>query len=620
MSNRPTFLLCRPADIYMIHRCGDRLTDTRWIYVGKDAGQYFELGKKLASLFPEIPIGERLNRTAQAIRGEFVNLDQVLDEVSIRSLPWQASATAENNPYMSDFFHQCCATIVLQSISEDDPSDLIIVCEDIDYIHFLAGYLKKQGYDIILPVSFNRIKRYRFMKNSLGWLSARVIFLWRNLWRMLQLYIIRHRSDKPCKIQNKLDSLFVIWGTKNTFVKQKQLECDSYYGELAWSFYKAEQTLAFLVMPVIWIDAYRDIVRNALTAQDDVVFAEDCLTAMDYLRVIGCAERRRDIAVQKQAVIAGINVSKLLQIHLKKEDGRLAYLESLKYYFVGQRLGKITGDLTRMIHLFENQPWEKMLRMGLRSCQESLKVIGCQHAPFPRLYLNYFPSQRSIGLGLLPDHIVSIGRGYKRIFEEHGYRKDQIKAGSAFRYKYLFDIEPNDQPVGGNVLIATSIGFEESLELIYKTLSYFCETTRYQVMLKFHPKLNRKEELITRVLRMLGRKDLPAHIQIVSENMQTLLQRASIVFYNFTAVCYEALVRHIPVIFVKSDIWFDMNKLEWFEGVNFSVRSTADIHSLVESINAWDPGQREKWGQEADKAIAESFSEPLSEELARAYS
>ena len=260
-----------------------------------------------------------------------------------------------------------------------------------------------------------------------------------------------------------------------------------------------------------------------------------------------------------------------------------------------------------------------MLRLGLRKGGPAIKVVGCQHAPFPPLYLNYFPSTRAIEENLIPDHIVSIGKEHHRIFTRSNYPGSCLKAGSAFRYNYLFALETSTPSDTRDVLIATSISYEESLELVYKCLAFFHTRSEYRVMIKFHPKLNRQHHLVDRVLRMLGCSQLPEHVQIVSESMDTLLARTGIVFYNFTAVCYEALARHIPVVFVRSDICFDMNKLEWFDEVNYEVSSSDDMDRVIQEVMNINPERRMAWEQAANEVIAESFTEPKKEELASIY-
>ena len=260
-----------------------------------------------------------------------------------------------------------------------------------------------------------------------------------------------------------------------------------------------------------------------------------------------------------------------------------------------------------------------MLRSGLKEASPEVRIIGCQHAPFPQMYLNYFPSRRCIAQDQLPDQVVSIGPVYHRIFQEYGYKEEVVKEGAAFRYKYLFGLTPLAAPDPRCVLIATSISYEESMELVYKTLAYFCRRSEYQVMIKFHPKLARQHHLLGRVLHMLNCPELPAHVRVVQEGMETLLSKTGVVFYNFTAVCYEAMARHIPMVFVCSDIWLNMNKLDWFADVNERVTSNEDIDRIMQMLAEQKDEKREAWIEACDRAVRESFTEPRQEELISVY-
>lgn len=189
----------------------------RWLYLGKDTKKYFGLVEAMNKVCKEIPSGPLINKIAQKVSEEYVNKDQSITPETVATLAWQASSLAENNPYISDLFYQCCATLALEEILVSEVYDLIVICEDQEYILFLSEKWGDRQY--FLTIGHNaewlRIRGmiYRFLRKGMVW----IYFLWRNYTKRLWLSMNRMLRKAPAIRKAHLNTLFVLWGRNDHF-------------------------------------------------------------------------------------------------------------------------------------------------------------------------------------------------------------------------------------------------------------------------------------------------------------------------------------------------------------------------------------------------------------------
>ena len=355
MPPKRNIYICRPADTAFMDAQAGLFQNARWIYFGRNADRYYAVATRLRDRAKGLNTGELINEAARRLWADFVNLDETLDDETFRSRAWQATAVAENNPYMSDLFYQCCADGVTARILDEHSGDLMIVTEDVDFLIHLAQTLADRG-RVRLPYPPVRYRMYQRLTTAFRWFSARAVFIARNMKRKITLQILRRRHGKSRPSNAANDNVFVVWGTQKTFTAGQRLERDGYFGDLAGSFYQDGQAMRFLVLPVVWIHPYARIVANALFGKDEVIFPEDCLGWTDYLRVLGDSAARRSCRIPETMTLDGRDVSGLFRMHMAKEDGRLGYLEGLKYFRVGRGLIRLFGAPQRVIHLLKISP------------------------------------------------------------------------------------------------------------------------------------------------------------------------------------------------------------------------------------------------------------------------
>ena len=583
-------------------------TKQKWIYFGRDIANYYRIGTVLNVHHENINAGEWINRIAREIRDEFVNFDTALCERDKHSLLWQASALAERNPYSSDFFFYCCALKTVQQLRQREGERLIVVCEDFSFGRILTGQTGAV-YRGCIPV-------WMHWGGTLINRTARAVLqrIWFLILMVQRKWILsRYKNTGLPEVP---ETILTVWADSQTL----QQEGSVYFGQMAPMIKDIKGSLGYLCCPLSWRESYSKIVRQAKASGEWSVFPEEMLKFRDILRII-FTTLFFDVKPAGPVRVAGMDVTRFFRDRLRQEKTKSAHMMSLRYYFAGAYFKEKKRFPKRVIHLYENQAWEKCLRIGLKEASGALEIVGCQHAPFPPLYLNYFPSRFDMANRQIPDRIVTIGQCHKQIFKNHGYPDEVLREGVAFRYAYLFgekDFLKQPHQSFRTVLAATSIDYWESFELVYKAVDYFKDKPDFRLMIKFHPQCVKAPKILSSILKYLDLEQLPSHIEIRKDDIYPLLQETDILLYTFTAVSYEAVAQSKPVVFIQSDIWFDMDKLEWFKELDRQARNAADLDAVFKRLSVSGGGEEDKVYSSRD-ILKESFEQPTKERILEAY-
>jgi len=193
-------------------------------------------------------------------------------------------------------------------------------------------------------------------------------------------------------------------------------------------------------------------------------------------------------------------------------------------------------------------------------------MVAYQHAPFPKPWLAPFQSRREIQEGLTPDLLVALGRTWKKALLNHGYPESVLVAGPALRYNCVHETDPFGSDRGSlrsgaqTVLVASSIGYADSFELLVKSIEALKNESGIKVLVKLHPRLGHDEadRLIESVLRCLELDKLPEHVSMTQQPIFELLSDVGLLLHNGTSVALEAMAYGAEQLLVKSDLWFDM--------------------------------------------------------------
>jgi len=622
-----TILGANVSDVVLKNKFAAK-SNYQFLYFGKDVENYYRLSSQLPLLKREFSVGELINCEARKIKNDFINFDKYL-KICKQELFWYANSISEKNPYNSDLFYNCSSVIVLNKLIKNKSDDLLIVVEDFYFSLFLKQYLESQQNEIEL-FWYNRfnisLRPLTQISKMLENVLKIVFFRWKFVVDCLtKKSVLKKHHEKNADIIAKAgppDILLTVMADGRTFKDKEQIDKEVYYGDLPKVLREQGKKIGYIILPIESNASYEEIVASTTKLKEFFVLPEQGIRFRDILWII-TSTLFRSARLKEPFILEGFDFSELINIYLRCEPLNQWQFEKLKYYFVGRYLRTNHLCPVKVIHLYESQPWEKALRRGIYDHMEDTQVDVFQHVPFPPLAINYSISEKESHSPHVPQNVFTIGHDYVNIFRSEGYISESIHEGAAIRFVHLYsDSSLKDERKSKNIasevktaLVALSISFPETFEMVCKVVEAFKEMPAYTILLKFHPKMENKEKLISSVLKCLKLSLLPDNFSIVDNPIEELLKKTSVLFYNFTAVSYEAIASNIPVVCIQSDIWFDMDKMEWFNTGAYHARTAKDIQTLMQKIETLSFYEwKEKCSQYSD-IINKSFNNPNEKTL-----
>lgn len=585
------------------------LAASPWIYLGTDAERYFDIQRALAGHGRQIVAGPLLNEAADAFRDEILNFDQVL---KVRSeLRWQATDLAERSVYNTAFLHRCCSALVLHRVLAGLEEDLLVIVDDPFLGRRLAGLARQVGRSGDGP--FRRAAhavRHLADRNGLlvRGLVHRLLFL--RAFRASRQTVRRHLPfDRP---RPSLDVLIVTWLAPDTFDANAPIDRDTYFGLMPGELRRRGFRVGYLAILTTWVFPLKELLQNVASAYDHVAVPEEVLRWRDTLAIVSTT-LLKPARVRRRLEAGGVDLTGHLVDELRREWAKPRQLWSLQFFYVGRFLAE-HGAPAAVVHPFENQPWEKTLRLGLNERMPEVRVIGCQHTPISARWFPYFPSRRDLSMGQLPDRVVVIGPLWKQLLAAHGYPPEQLDVAPALRYVHLADLQPLRRDTiprsGLTVVVAGSIGYSDSLEMVVKALRAIEPLENVRLVVKLHPKMGgTRDWFLQALLRALARETPLPHLTFDDRTVPEVLSGADVVLYTTTSVSYEALAVGIAVVFVQSDFWFDLDPVPADADVGWTVRTPAEIRAVIEGLLHEDPRTAEQRRGSGLKLLQEAFAD-----------
>ena len=573
-----------------------------WIYFGGAARDYFSVRARIGGRAREIPAGPLINDVAREHREEILNFDESVQPRS--ELRCNATDLAERSVFTSNFIHTCCCALGLVRVLDTTEDDVLVVVDDALLGRRLAALARARRRDVETPDA-RPLALVRARSVAAG-IVHRLLFL-RGLGATRR--VIRRRLD-PARQQPMLDVLLATWADPETFSAEAPVERETYFGTLPGELRANGQSVGFLANLTTWIYPLDDILRSLASAADPVVVPEEAVRLRDGV-AIALSTLVSPARVTGRFEPGGLDLSGLITDALRREWSQPRQLWALQFFHVGRFLAG-HGRPAKVIFPFENQPWEKTLRLGLRDALPDTGIVGYQHTPVSESWFPYFPSRRDVEGGNLPDRVLTIGTLWQRLFAASGYPPEQLEVTPALRYRHLAEPAPPRRRAEGepaSVVVAGSIGLSDSLELLVKAVEALAPLSNLVVRVKLHPKLGAtRDEFVRGVLDVLQLDELPQAVRFVDGHASDVVREADVVLYNTTSVSYEALAAGVPVVFVASDFWFDVDPLPSGSGVRQTARTPEQIRAAVEALLAESPVDAEARRQHARKFLDDAFA------------
>jgi hypothetical protein len=590
-----------------------------------DPSAFYELTAGLGGNVELLDTGEAVNRWMHAVRASLVDLDACFEGTEGDPL-WQASDLAERNPSVCGVNYLACAWLAGIEALSTPRQPIVFVVGHSGLGLALLREAEKLGY----RTDWRHPDRWVHAWPGLAgfWRKARLLWggikeRWRHLRQLRERKACLDRMGFPRPGPGVRDRLVAVWAGASTFPPAAPLRRDPYYGSLPGHLRDRGERTLFLAVPLSWVDSFEDIARSAKASPEEVFLPEHCMgtgqALLDALRTLVWKPRQT-----RPFLLAGRDASWLLRDALWEERSKARQMQALQFMHVAPGLASLGVRPRGLLHLYENQPWEKLLRMGVRRSFPDCPCTGYMHAPFSRNYISFLPSKKDRDSGNMPDRLVTPGRAWVDIMGREGLPPERLFEGPSLRLGHLFpacpagmglsegsvaqeSVENSAGSKGVAVLMAGSMDLHEFGAavrfLLPGALRAFPELRAW---VKPHPKAPARE------LAALRSEVLPGGACFTTRPADELLPLVDAVLHCGSTLALEALCLGKHPVFLAPPAGLDMDKLDWFPGAGLSIRTSGQLASAMRAIAGESPAQaRARWAR--GRQILQDLFNPVSE-------
>jgi hypothetical protein len=584
---------------------------------------FHRLVKSLDMQAEFLDTGEAVNRWMGTIRSSLVNLDIAFDGTENDPL-WQASDLAERNPSICGLNHLACVWLAGVEALSSVRGPVILVVEHSGLGLVLLREARKLGYRAVWRHPNRMVQAWPSLAEPWRWSRL----LWagvRNRWNHLLDFTKRKaalaRIGPRLPVPGKRDRLVALWADASTFPPKEHLREDAYYGCLPGLFRdKGERTL-YLALSLCWVDPFDAIVRTAAATAEETILPEQCLgigqALSACLRTLFWRPR-----MARRLLLDGRDATWLLRDALHEVRAGIRQTEALHFLHVGRYLERLGVRPDALMHLYENQPWEKTLRMGIKRAFPGISCTGYMHAPFSRNYIGFLPSRKDVEAGNIPDLLVTPGRAWLDIMLREGMPAGKLAEGPSLRHGHYHaacqaqHAAVNASPGGTSarreslaVLLAGPMDMRKfEADIGFVLAGAMSSLPRLRALLKPHPKAASLE------LASVQKRPLPGGACLTGKPAPELLPIVDAVLHSGSTLALEALCLGKNPIFLGSPAGLDMDKLDWFPGVSQTVRTPAELTDALRALSLETASQAQA-RRERGKDVLKQLFNPASSAL-----
>ena len=612
----------------------------QWLYIGEDSTWRVQAEAVIAEAIPRLSIAERLDKMAWQLRQPYIDW---IGELSLLndSLEWWASELAAKNIYYMMFVRVCLLGVARQMLAEGLPEATLIVCSTPALVTEVAAAAREQGYDLDVSAPAPTATaeqgedRLRQLRQHLQTLPAHARDFVRHKFQQLGLLQRPQPTAIPTHLQQPGETqtayrrrllteagytlptdfagektiLLFTWVDRRNFNPDGSYR-DPHLGPLAGMLRDRGYRVAYVPRPIgsfPWHEAVERLTRCGET----LVFPEMVLTEDDRQH---CAERAADFKPQipPNSQVAGVPASALALEHV--EQTRFALAQALAYAPLVANLGAAGLYPQQIIHTWEGQSWEQALAWAARTYWPETRIVGADNGHFSKLELSLFPASTERDLRPCPDRIVAGGETLQRLLYEQGWPPERVRLGCTLRHGAMQKPEVVSSASSPQfswespyqILVATTIGLGESVDLVAKALAAFGGDPTVQLIVKCHPVTN--QEMLKPYLEQ--HLKATANVKFVETPVPELLKTVQIVLYSYTVVCLEALHQGVVPIFVGNENFLNCDKLEAHPQARRWAIAPQELWQVVQEIVDWSPVQYSQWRSRALEALQSSLALP----------
>jgi len=566
-----------------------------WIYLGQNYKKLLLWKKSIGtSNITHIYIGRQVNEVAWHLRQSYIDWIEKMGRPYGTSLEWWTSIVGDKNTFVSPLFLYLCYHRLCEQLFEDnEKKNVLLIIENRGLLKTLAQVLQQKDC------------RVYFASNSLSLLLKDLLkrYVWfAGSWALLVINVMKYQF--AARITKKEDIRHKDIGSSrpaviiHTSVGESCFGDDHQFHDLYFpglAEWLTRQGYDVFTLPFLFNinRSVRDAYHWFRKSNSSFLIPEDYLTGKDYLKSIRIILRQFFVPRGKVFFKEWDLTSLIIDLRWRQASNR-SNIRFLSYIPMLRCLSNTGLNLRLFIDKFENMPKEKPQIIGLRQYFPECTIVGYQHASLPPFMLKYTTTKREFFDGPFPDCVVSNGPWFKERLAADGVPVERIKIGPTLRSGDLISKSRQNEKATKkplvkkhekSVLVTLSLVQNmaiELLEIVFDGLS----ANDFKVLIKPHPMSDRRK-----ILRKLGRKNLPSGMEWVSGTFQDWLAKVDCIVATGSATIMEAVASGVPIVIVGRECGLDMNPLGWWVNqfpVLSPVYSSKRLRVAVEKILKMD--------------------------------
>jgi surface carbohydrate biosynthesis protein (TIGR04326 family) len=582
--------------------------DIEGYYLGKDALSYQVLKGKDGLAVNWQSIAEPLDAACKDLRSGFIENIGALSEYN-QSLCWWSSELASKNPAMSPIFFDLCLLQAAMDLVQGAGASLFFAVEKPFVLRALARqyeYCRVVGEIPAESKYAPRMRRGLHVAYQLGHYAFHKFKTRRDLQNIDKTLGVSHVRTNSAN--RKKTVLFFTWLSDRSFNEEGDF-IDPYWGRLIDHI--AKQNYNVIVVPHIHpFFTTETMLRRLERSRTQFLFIEEYLT---YSAMITCA--LRVIGYKPEIRLPVDSPNDLLSAHAdavwREESERVSmYINQVYYYFIKELARRgMAPDL--MLHTYEGHSWEKVLTYATREFMPGTRVHAYNNLTFTSMLPSMFPSSREFAFMPSPDKWITMGEPAAKKLVRNSYPARSVVSAAALRHDYLWRVKKMEgrelDAESACVVVATSALVEDSVELLSKALIAFEGASGYRVVVKLHPLVDKET-----IFNALGSLWPQPNVELSEQSIFSLLEGAQALLYTFTSTCFDAIVRGVPPIFVKSEHGLNMNKLDDEPRCHWVASDPESIRGEVERVVGMGEDEWRSWYAHAYD-VTRSYLAPVDE-------
>ena len=582
-----------------------------WAYLGQRIDEFYRASALCKDNGSYLDTTHAFHEAAEELRDPYLafifNIGRKMD-----SLRWWITSLSYRSTYVSKTFHRVCyLKVALNLLARWDKQEtLVVVLSDRCVGQALLRNLPPLNRDNVHLSAFRSSLAIEWALGIARMLVHRAAFMLRETYRL----VVSRLMDRKPYVPRKLTTLVLSSVSAGSFHLGGEFH-RYFFGDLANKLAEQGYDLAF-VPRILNRLPYRRVLANLRNASAPVLVPSRYLRFRDLLAAALSTFRKPSLPVPIPAFEL-MDISTLLREEIRSywiSNGEaLALLVSA----LVRRWAKIGCPISRMIYVYENQPWERALCWQAKRSLPDTVLVGYQHANVEKLFLNFHLAPGEESIAPLPDHVITVGQQISKLLSSNGYKPNQVRVGGALQTQGLLQgtsraWEPDSFGHNAKVLVATSDGLAEAAELVDLAVRLFDSGQGVKVVLKCHPGLPFEK------ISKLNSLSLPEHVELSDEPITGLMPDSSLMVYSGSSVCFQALALGLPVIHLRPQFDFDLDPLEATPEARLEAAGLEELRQkvswLLENRAEYVAEHQEDWHH-----VVQEMYGPITEETYRAF-